>query len=48
MQGKFVDLETTIADFNTVLRGDCDDVPEGAFFMNGGLADALEKAKAMQ
>ena len=48
MKGKFVDLETTIEDFNTVLRGDCDDVPEGAFFMNGALSDALEKAKAMQ
>ena len=48
MQGKFVGLEDTIKDFNTVLRGDLDDVPEGAFFMNGGIQDVLDKAKDMQ
>lgn len=35
--GKFVDLETTIADFEEVLSGSCDDIPENAFYMIGGM-----------
>jgi len=42
--GKFVELETTTEDFANVLSGSCDDLPEGAFYMIGGLADAREKA----
>merc|ERR1719337_398209 len=42
--GKFVDLETTISDFEEVLSGACDDIPENAFYMIGGMADVREKA----
>merc|ERR1719399_658043 len=42
--GKFVDLETTISDFEEVLSGSCDDIPENAFYMIGGMADVREKA----
>merc|ERR1719361_3068558 len=42
--GKFVDLETTIGDFEEVLSGACDDLPELAFYMIGGLTDVREKA----
>jgi len=42
--GKFVDLETTISDFEEVLSGACDDIPEAAFYMIGGMADVKEKA----
>merc|ERR1712025_711529 len=42
--GKFVDMETTISDFENVLLGNCDDIPEAAFYMVGGLADVKEKA----
>merc|ERR1712178_43722 len=42
--GKFVDLETTISDFEEVLSGSCDDIPEAAFYMIGGMADVREKA----
>lgn len=42
--GKFVDLETTINDFEQVLLGNCDDLPEAAFYMIGGLTDVREKA----
>merc|ERR1739847_70079 len=42
--GRFVDLPTTIADFEEVLKGNCDDLPEAAFYMIGGLAEAKEKA----
>merc|ERR1712084_191216 len=42
--GAFVDLETTINDFETILSGDCDHLPEAAFYMVGGMADVQEKA----
>eukprot|EP00401_Gymnodinium_catenatum_P028651 CAMPEP_0117542868 /NCGR_PEP_ID=MMETSP0784-20121206/44767_1 /TAXON_ID=39447 /ORGANISM="" /LENGTH=458 /DNA_ID=CAMNT_0005339629 /DNA_START=54 /DNA_END=1427 /DNA_ORIENTATION=- len=37
--GAFVDLETTISDFEEVLSGNCDDIPEAAFYMIGGMSD---------
>merc|ERR1712028_179854 len=42
--GKFVDLPTTISDFEEVLSGACDDLPENAFYMIGGMGDVREKA----
>merc|ERR1711935_1102271 len=42
--GAFVDLETTINDFEEVLSGACDDIPEAAFYMIGGVDDVKEKA----
>merc|ERR1712029_258961 len=42
--GAFVDLETTINDFEEVLAGNCDDLPEAAFYMIGGLSEVREKA----
>merc|ERR1712167_563283 len=42
--GAFVDLETTINDFEEVLSGACDDIPEAAFYMIGGMGDVKEKA----
>merc|ERR1719291_1626194 len=42
--GAFVDLETTISDFEEVLSGACDDIPEAAFYMIGGMSDVKEKA----
>lgn len=48
MEGKFVSLETTIADFKAVLEGQYDHLPEGAFYMVGGIKDAVEKAKQME
>merc|ERR1712083_691014 len=42
--GAFVDLETTINDFEEVLSGKCDDIPEAAFYMIGGMDDVKEKA----
>merc|ERR1739848_823584 len=45
--GKFVDMETTINDFENVLSGSCDDIPENAFYMIGGMEDVKEKAAKM-
>merc|ERR1739836_199404 len=42
--GAFVDLETTINDFEEVLSGACDDIPEAAFYMIGGMSDVRDKA----
>lgn len=42
--GAFVDLETTISDFEEVLAGNCDDIPEAAFYMIGGMSEVREKA----
>jgi len=42
--GAFVGLDETINDFEEVLSGNCDDIPEAAFYMIGGMADVKEKA----
>eukprot|EP00397_Hematodinium_sp_SG-2012_P021705 GEMP01022443.1.p1 GENE.GEMP01022443.1~~GEMP01022443.1.p1 ORF type:complete len:513 (+),score=132.70 GEMP01022443.1:65-1540(+) len=42
--GRFVELETTVNDFEEVMTGQCDDLPEGAFYMVGGLTEVKEKA----
>jgi F-type H+/Na+-transporting ATPase subunit beta len=46
--GKFVSLKDTIKGFKMILNGDCDAVPEQAFYMVGGIEEALEKAKQLQ
>ena len=42
-----MDLATTISDFDEVLSGNCDDIPEAAFYMVGVLADVKEKAASL-
>ena len=46
-KGKFVDLATTIASFKSVIAGEYDHLPENAFFMIGGVSDAVAKAREM-
>jgi F-type H+/Na+-transporting ATPase subunit beta len=45
--GKFVKLADTIRSFKEVCEGKYDHLPEGAFYMVGGIDEALEKAKKM-
>jgi F-type H+-transporting ATPase subunit beta len=45
MKGKFVELEDTVNSFNEIAEGKHDDLPEDAFYMVGGISDAVEKAK---
>jgi F-type H+-transporting ATPase subunit beta len=45
--GKFVDLQENIDGFETVLSGQYDDLPEHAFYMIGGIKDAIEKGRKM-
>ena len=49
--GVYVKLEDTIKDFDAILKGEHDDLPEQAFYLKGNLAQVLEdaeKAKAEQ
>ncbi|MED5467865.1 MAG: F0F1 ATP synthase subunit beta [Pseudomonadota bacterium] len=46
--GKYVSLKETIASFEGILNGDYDDMPEQAFYMCGGIEEAIEKAKEMK
>jgi F-type H+-transporting ATPase subunit beta len=45
--GIFVKLEDTIEGFEEIIRGDCDDMPEQAFYMAGTISDARVKAKEL-
>ena len=42
-----VPLEDTIASFKAVVAGEYDHLPEGAFYMVGGIADVVAKAEKM-
>jgi F-type H+-transporting ATPase subunit beta len=42
--GKYVSLEDTISGFKGILEGKYDDLPESAFYMVGGMDEAIAKA----
>jgi F-type H+/Na+-transporting ATPase subunit beta len=46
-KGKYVTLKDTIRGFKGIINGDYDDLPEQAFYMVGGIEEAVEKAKAL-
>ena len=45
--GKYVKIEDTVRAFQEICEGKHDDIPEQAFYMVGGIEEALEKAKQM-
>jgi F-type H+-transporting ATPase subunit beta len=45
--GKYVTLKETIRGFKMICDGECDYLPEQAFYMVGGIDEAIEKAKKM-
>merc|ERR1719389_1615161 len=45
--GRFVDLPNTIAGFEELLKGERDDIPEGAFYMVGDMEEVLSKAASL-
>jgi F-type H+-transporting ATPase subunit beta len=47
MKGKFVSLSDTIKGFNAIISGECDHLPEMAFFMAGTLDDVYKKSMDM-
>ncbi|MCB1934888.1 MAG: F0F1 ATP synthase subunit beta [Nitrosomonas sp.] len=46
--GKYVPLKETIKGFKGIVSGEYDDLPEQAFYMVGGIEEAVEKAKNIQ
>ncbi len=46
--GKYVTLKDNLTAFKSILAGEHDDLPEQAFYMVGGIDEAVEKAKSMQ
>ncbi len=45
--GKYVSLKETIASFKGIISGEYDHLPEQAFYMVGGIEEAIEKAKKL-
>ena len=45
--GKFVELKDTIRSFKAIVDGECDDMPEQAFYMVGAIEEARAKAGKM-
>ncbi|HEY7803254.1 MAG TPA: F0F1 ATP synthase subunit beta [Orrella sp.] len=46
--GKYVPLSETIRGFKMIIDGECDALPEQAFYMVGSIDEAFEKAKTIQ
>ena len=46
--GKYVSLKDTINGFKMIVNGECDSLPEQAFYMVGPIEEAFEKAKTLQ
>ena len=46
--GKYVELEDTINSFDKLVKGEYDHMPESAFYMVGGIEEAIEKAKKLE
>jgi F-type H+-transporting ATPase subunit beta len=47
ISGKFVQLEDTVKSFKAVVDGEYDHLPESAFYMVGGIEEAVAKAAKM-
>jgi F-type H+-transporting ATPase subunit beta len=48
IKGKYVKIEETIKGFAEIISGQCDDIPEQAFYMAGTIEEVKEKAKAKE
>jgi F-type H+-transporting ATPase subunit beta len=47
LEGRYVPLKETVRGFREILDGKCDDLPEQAFLMVGGIEEAFEKAEKL-
>jgi len=45
--GKYVPLQETIRGFKAIIDGECDNLPEQAFYMVGSIDEAIAKAKSL-
>ena len=48
VEGKYVPVDETIASFKGICEGEYDQLPEQAFFLVGGIEEAIEQAKTME
>ncbi|MGZ6250559.1 MAG: F0F1 ATP synthase subunit beta [Candidatus Chromulinivorax sp.] len=48
MQGRYVPIAQTLDDFEKVVQGEFDHLPEQAFYMVGNLQEVIEKAESLQ
>jgi F-type H+/Na+-transporting ATPase subunit beta len=48
IKGKYVPIKDTVRSFKEIVDGKHDEVPEQAFYMVGGIEEALEKAEQMK
>ncbi|MGH9749290.1 MAG: F0F1 ATP synthase subunit beta [Candidatus Polarisedimenticolia bacterium] len=48
IKGKYVPIKETVRGFKEVLAGKHDDLPEQAFYMAGGIEEAVERAEKMR
>ena len=48
MKGKYVEVKKTVEGFDKILKGECDHIPEQAFYMVGDFNEVLEKAKTLE
>jgi F-type H+-transporting ATPase subunit beta len=48
IEGKYVKLEDTVESFERVVAGEFDELPEQAFYMVGGIEEAVAKAKTLK
>jgi F-type H+-transporting ATPase subunit beta len=46
--GVFVKIEDTVRGFQMILNGECDELPEQAFYMVGTIEDAFEKGERLR
>jgi F-type H+-transporting ATPase subunit beta len=44
ISGRYVPVAQTVRGFRMILDGECDSIPDQAFFMAGGIEDVLQKA----
>jgi F-type H+/Na+-transporting ATPase subunit beta len=48
IEGKYTPIDETIASFKALVNGEHDDLPEQAFYMVGGIEEAVEAAKKLK
>ncbi len=47
LEGKYVEIKDTIKGFREIIDGQCDDLPEQAFFLQGTIDDVRKRAQEM-
>jgi F-type H+-transporting ATPase subunit beta len=47
-EGRYVPIQETVRSFKMILEGELDDIPEQAFYMVGGIEEAVKVGREMQ